>query len=52
MSAHGEEEIAVSAPPILARRKPPVFWLASRVMRIDGQTVPSVRFEEMNALAV
>jgi deoxyhypusine synthase len=44
--------LAISAPPILARRKPPVFSLASRVMSIDGQTVPSVRFEDMNAPAV
>jgi deoxyhypusine synthase len=44
--------LAVTAPPILARRKAPVFTLASRVMTIDGQTVPSDRFEEVNAPAV
>jgi deoxyhypusine synthase len=44
--------LAISAPPILARRKPPVFSLASRVMSIDGHSVPSVRFEDMNAPAV
>ena len=40
--------LANTAPPILARRKPPVFTLASRVMTIDGQTVPHDRFEEVN----
>jgi len=40
--------LAVSAPPLLASRKPPVFSLASRIMTIDGQTVPSDRFEEVN----
>lgn len=40
--------LANTAPPILARRKPPVFTLASRVMTIDGQTVRHDRFEEVN----
>jgi deoxyhypusine synthase len=44
--------LAVSAPPVLARRKPPVFTLASRVMTIDGQTVSNDRFEEVNESAV
>src|SRR3954466_165692 len=44
--------LAVSAPPILARRKAPTFTLASRVMTIDGETVPNDRFEEVNESAV
>src|SRR3982074_3778953 len=40
--------LAPSAPSILARRTMPVFTLASRVMTIDGQTVPSDRFEDVN----
>src|SRR4051795_764675 len=44
--------LAVSAPPILARRKPPAFTLASRVMTIDGETVPNERFEGVNEPAV
>ena len=40
--------LAATAPPVLARRKVPVFTLASRVMTIDGQAVPSHRFEEVN----
>ncbi len=44
--------LAVTAPPVLARRKAPVFTLASRVMTIDGQTVPNDRFEEVNESAV
>ena len=40
--------LANTAPPILARRKPPVFSLASRVMTIEGQTVHRDRFEEVN----
>ena len=31
-----------------ARRKAPVFTLASRVMTIGGLTVPHDRFEEVN----
>src|SRR5207245_11205362 len=33
--------LATTAPPILAPRNPPVFTLASRLMPIDGHTVPS-----------
>ncbi len=44
--------LAVSAPPILARRKPPVFSLASRVMTVDGHAVSADRFEEVNEPAV
>src|SRR5687767_2607591 len=35
--------LAVSAPPLLARRQRPVFTLESRMMTIDGHTVPSER---------
>jgi len=44
--------LAATAPPALARRTPPVFTLASRVMTIDGQAVPYDRFEEVNEPAV
>jgi deoxyhypusine synthase len=44
--------LAVSAPPLLARRNRPMFTLASRVMTIDGLTVPSDRFEGVNEPAV
>jgi len=44
--------LAVTAPPLLARRTPPVYSLASRIMTIDGQAVPSDRFEEVNESAV
>jgi deoxyhypusine synthase len=45
--------LATTAPPLLATRKLPVFTLASRVMTVDGQTVPSERFvEEVNEPAV
>ena len=37
---------------LLARRKKPVFSLASRVMTIDGLTVPHDHFEEVNEPAV
>jgi len=37
--------LATSAPPLLARRNKPVFSLASRVMTIDGLTVPHDHFE-------
>jgi hypothetical protein len=40
--------LAASAGPTLTTRKRPIFSLASRVMTIDGQTVPSERFEEVN----
>jgi deoxyhypusine synthase len=44
--------LATTAPPLLARRKAPAFTLASRVMTMDGQSVPFDRFEEMNEPAV
>jgi hypothetical protein len=44
--------LASSAPKTLARRKAPAFTLASRVMTIDGQTVPSDRFEDRNEPSV
>jgi len=43
--------LASSAPKTLARRKAPAFTLA-RVMTIDGQTVPSDRFEDRNEPSV
>src|SRR5262249_33073345 len=44
--------LSTSAAPLLAKRKKPTFTLASRVMTVDGQTVPSERFEEVNDPAV
>jgi deoxyhypusine synthase len=44
--------LASTAPPLLARRKPPVFALAGRVMTIDGLAAPGDRFEEVNEPAV
>jgi deoxyhypusine synthase len=44
--------LASSARTLVARRKAPVFTLASRTMTVDGQPAPSDRFEEMNAPAV
>jgi len=44
--------LATTAGPTLATRKRPVFTLASRLMTIDGQSVPSERFEELNESAV
>jgi deoxyhypusine synthase len=38
--------LAVTAAPMLATRKRPIFSLASRVMTIDGQAVASERFIE------
>ena len=41
--------LAITAPPLLAKRTAPVFTLADRVMTVDGQTVPNARFvEEVN----
>src|SRR6266542_639567 len=41
--------LAITAPPLLAKRTAPVFTLAGRVMTVDGQTVPNARFvEEVN----
>jgi deoxyhypusine synthase len=39
--------LASSAPPLLARRKPPVFELEGRAMTVDGQSVPSDRYEDL-----
>jgi hypothetical protein len=44
--------LATTATPLLAKRKAPVFALGSRVMTIDGQTVPNDHFEEVNEPAV
>jgi deoxyhypusine synthase len=44
--------LAVTGPPLLARRRKPVFTLASPVMTIDGQPIPNDRFEEVNESAV
>jgi deoxyhypusine synthase len=44
--------LAATAGPLLVRRKIPVFTLASRVMTVDRQTVPSDRFEDANEPAV
>lgn len=39
-------------PHVLARRRKPVFTLASRLMTVDDQAVPHDRFEEVNESAV
>jgi deoxyhypusine synthase len=44
--------LAVTAAPMLATRKRPVFSLASRVMTVDGHAVSGDRFEELNESAV
>jgi deoxyhypusine synthase len=44
--------LASSSQALVAERRPPIFMLASRVMTVDGQTVPSDRFEEVNESAV
>jgi deoxyhypusine synthase len=44
--------LASSAPALLAQRRPPTFTLASPTMTVDGQPVPSDRFEEVNESAV
>jgi deoxyhypusine synthase len=44
--------LTTTASAVAARRKTPVFTLASRIMTIDGQTVPHDRFEEVNESAV
>jgi deoxyhypusine synthase len=40
--------LATTGPALLAKRNKPAFGLASRVMTIDGQTVPHERFEGVN----
>src|SRR5438270_788859 len=44
--------LATTAAPLLASRRKPAFTLASRAMTIDGHTVTSERFEEVNESAV
>jgi deoxyhypusine synthase len=44
--------LAASAQPLLARRRAPVFTLASRLMTINGQPAPHDHFEEVNEPAV
>jgi deoxyhypusine synthase len=44
--------LAATAQPILARRKVPVFGMASRVMTIDGLAAPCDRFEDTNEPAL
>lgn len=44
--------LVTSAARSLAARRPPIFTLAGRVMTIDGQSVASDRFEEVNESAV
>src|SRR2546427_2174699 len=44
--------LATTAPPMLARRRAPLFTLATRAMTIDGRSVPNDRFEEVNEPAV
>jgi deoxyhypusine synthase len=44
--------LASTAPPLLAARVKPAFTLEGRVMTVDGLTIPSERFEEVNAPAI
>jgi deoxyhypusine synthase len=44
--------LVTTAGPLVKKRRKPTFTLASRVMTIDGQPVPSERFEEVNEPAV
>jgi deoxyhypusine synthase len=44
--------LAATAPALLARRQPPLFALGSRLMTIDGLTVPHDRFEGANEPAI
>jgi deoxyhypusine synthase len=44
--------LAATGPPLLAKRRIPVFTLAARVMTVDGRTVRNERFEEVNESAV
>ena len=44
--------LATTSSPLLAARRRPEFTLAGRTMTVDGQPVPSERFEEVNAPAV
>ena len=44
--------LTTTSSPLLAGRRRPEFTLAGRTMTVDGQPVPSERFEEVNAPAV
>jgi deoxyhypusine synthase len=44
--------LATTSSSLLATRRRPEFTLAGRTMTVDGQSVPSERFEEVNAPAV
>jgi deoxyhypusine synthase len=44
--------LATTAAPLLAQRRRPVFTLASRTMTVDGHSICSDRFEEVNEPAV
>jgi deoxyhypusine synthase len=44
--------LATTSSALLAGRRRPEFTLADRTMTVDGQSVPSERFEEVNAPAV
>ena len=44
--------LATTAPPLLAARVKPQFELAGRTMTVDGMTVSSERFEEVNERAL
>src|SRR5438093_4969602 len=44
--------LATTAPPMLARRRAPLFTLATRAMTVDGRSVPNDPFDEANGPAV
>jgi deoxyhypusine synthase len=44
--------LASTAAALAAARRKPIFTLADRLMTVDGHTVPSARFEEVNERAV
>ena len=44
--------LATTSASLVADRRKPIFTLAGRIMTVDGQTVPTERFEEVNAPAV
>jgi deoxyhypusine synthase len=44
--------LATTAPPLLAARVKPAFVLTGRVMTVDGLSVSSARFEEVNEPAI
>src|SRR5438093_43596 len=43
--------LATTAPPMLARRRAPLFTLATRAMTVDGRSVPNDPFDEANGPA-